>query len=206
MSYSSCLNETRDDLVLDTSVFINLSGSRACGQILSALPNRVLMTREVSEELVPDIKRERDDRAILEAQINASRIEIIELGAAGRERFEQLISDPERPLGDGEAATIAAAEERGLIAVIDEKRARSLMPDERLASSVDLFAHEEVAKQLGGMRQGQATYNALTHARMAVQENQRDWAIETVGKERAARCNSLPRHKDFLQEIEKQGS
>lgn len=200
MTYSSCLNDTLDDLLLDTSVFINLSGSGVISDILNALPHRILMTQEAAGELVPTARSGRNDLLVLQSEVAAGRIELLNLAASARLRFARLISDSERPLGDGEAATIAAAETQDGIAVIDDRRARIIGSTGYLASSIDLFAHRNVIGNLGHRKLADAVYFALKNSRMAVQENQREWAISLLGIERALECNSLPRHRELVAE------
>lgn len=195
MTFSSCLNNRDSDLILDTSVFINLIGSGACGQILEALPNRILITAPALDELIPNPDRSRDDRAAIEKQIQLGRVQVADLESVEWERFEALVTADDRPLGDGEAATIAVAEQRGALAVIDEKRARIVAPDATFASSVDILAHNGVKAALGNFGHTQAVYNSLRQSRMSVREDQVDWVIGLIGLERASECNSLPGYK-----------
>lgn len=200
MTYSSCLNNRNCDLILDTSVFINLIGSGACGQILEALPNRVLVASPALEELIPNPDRSRDDRTAIEKQIHLGRVQIAELEPNEWERFETLITAPDRPLGDGEAATIAVAEQRGALAVIDEKRARIVVREATFASSVDIFAHDAIKSALGKLGHTQSVYNALKQSRMSVREEQAAWVVSLIGLGRASECNSLPRYKTLREQ------
>lgn len=197
MTTSSCLIKTRAPLILDTSVFINLNGSGACARILDALPNQVMMTLHAVGELIPAPDRSRDDRTDVESHISSARIEVISLNETASERFGELISDSTSPLGDGEAATIAAAEMLGAMAVVDERRARRFLLAERIATSIDIFSHPEVMSALGVDGHKEALYQALRRSRMSVHESQRDWVINVIGPARAAECNSLPRHKQL---------
>ncbi|WP_270373647.1 hypothetical protein [Marinicauda sp. Alg238-R41] len=201
MSYRSCLDKSDAHLILDTSAFINLRASGEASRILQALPNRTFITKEASEEL-DNSKAKPGDRQTLEAERQAGRIQILELTSDEREQFAELISAPHRPLGDGEAATLVVAQKRGAIAVIDEKRARSMIEEKAVASSVDLFSHHLVIAEIGIQGQRAAVYSALRHARMSVRDDQRQWCVDLIGNERAAKCNSLPRHREFLRQIE----
>ena len=96
--------------------------------------------------------------------------------------------------GLGKACSIA--ERRNAIAVIDEKRARSFLPQTQLASTVDILAHPSAETTLGSVGHARAVYNALKNSRMSARMDQRDWLVNKIGLERAGNCNSLPGFKE----------
>jgi predicted nucleic acid-binding protein len=101
---------------------------------------------------------------------------------------------PPDDLGDGEAATIAAATYAHAIPVIDERKARRIVstrtPGTAVLHTIDLLACPAVvtafAHQLGDI-----VYGALRHARMRVPDDCRTWVLSVVGLERAKECPSL---------------
>lgn len=101
-------------------------------------------------------------------------------------------------LDDGEAATIACAVGRGAVALIDERKARTIcanrFPTLRLASTVNVLSHGSVTRALGESAQHDAIFRALLDARMQVLPRDRfREVVERIGADRAARCPSLPR-------------
>lgn len=194
MSYSSCLADRDADLLLDASVFINLSASGAASAILQALPNRVLIVDIAAGEVRVDAKTGRPDGDTLQELLASPQIlDSVTLDANGLALFESLVLE----LDDGESATIAAAANRSAIAVLDERRARKIcgaqLPDVVQASTLDLFAHPAVERALGRDGLADAVHAALQYARMHVRADQRDWVVDLIGRERAAECNSIPR-------------
>jgi predicted nucleic acid-binding protein len=193
MSYSSCLADHDADILLDASVFINLSASGAASAMLQALPNRVLIV-DVAASVQVDSKTGRSDNDTLQELLASPVIlDTVTLDENGLVVFERLVLE----LDDGEAATIAAAAIRRSIAVLDERRARKIcgeqLPDIVQASTIDLFAHPAIEKALGRDGLADAVHAALQNARMHVRADQRDWVIDLIGRERAANCNSIPR-------------
>jgi hypothetical protein len=84
------------------------------------------------------------------------------------------------------------------IAVIDERKAkricRAWYPGLVVASTVDLLALDSVTKALGEEQLAEATYNALSTARMRVLPEHIDWVVNLIGAERTVLCTSLPAH------------
>jgi len=100
-------------------------------------------------------------------------------------------------LDDGEAATIAHTHEISGIALIDERKARSLcavsFPKLAIVPTVELLMHDAIATALGAKWQADAVANALTRARMQVPPEQVAKVCALIGPERAAQCASLPK-------------
>lgn len=193
MSFSSCLAESNGDLILDASVFINLSASGVAAQVLHAIPNRILMVDVAAGEVREDSRNGRSDNDMLQELLARPALEIVKLDAQGLAVFESLVL----ALDDGEAATIAAAAGRRAIPVLDERRARRIcaaeLPEIPQASTLDIFSHPAVDKALGTDNLANAVHAALQCARMHVRADQRDWVVALIGSERAETCNSIPR-------------
>jgi predicted nucleic acid-binding protein len=192
MSYSSCLADARGDLILDTSVIINLSASGVAAEVLGALPHRRWMVDMAAAEVRRDSRNGRSDVDVLSGLTAQGSVNIVTLDQAGLHVFESLVV----ALDDGEAATIAAAVRQQAVAVIDERKARRIcaeeFPDIAHATSIDVFSHPAVVQILGANRLADAVHAALKQARMSVRPDQRDWIIELIGNERAAECSSIP--------------
>jgi hypothetical protein len=111
--------------------------------------------------------------------------------------FDLVSGSASESLGDGEAATLAFAYGNGGSAVIDEKKATKLSANRfgslRLATTIDIFAHDAVRSALGHAALAEATNQALRLARMQVREHQFDWVVDLIGAENVAACTSLRR-------------
>lgn len=192
MSYSSCLADVGCDLILDTSVIINLSASGVAVELLRALPHQRLIVDIAAAEVRVDCRNGRSDVDVLTELTSYGSMNVVALDEPGLRIFEKLVVS----LDDGEAATIAAAVRRQGAAVIDERKARRIcgeeFPDVTRATSIDLFSHPRVLDLLGRDRLADAVYAALKDARMSVRSDQRDWIIRLIGSDRAAACSSIP--------------
>jgi hypothetical protein len=197
MSYSSCLADGSVDLILDASVFINLSASGAADAILRALPQCSHMVDIAASEVQADARNGRSDNGTLQALVGSPKLGLVKLDESGLAVFEKLVL----VLDDGEAATIAAAVSRRAVVVLDERKARRVcaeeFPDILQASTIDLLAHPAVAEAFGRNRLADAIHAALENARMQVRNDQRDWIVDMVGVDRAASCRSIPRAHEF---------
>jgi|SRR5665213_116435 len=184
-------------LVADASAVINLNATGCAAEILKALPNPVAVTDVVPGELETGRSRGRPNADMLQELVAAGLISIVPLNDAAALHFEQLVIGPAAmTLDDGEAATIAYAVANGGIPIIDERKAKRIcaerFPSICLASSTDLFAHDNVVGQIGHARLKQAVINALQLARMRVLPHHIKWVLELIGPEQAALCASLP--------------
>ena len=125
------------------------------------------------------------------------RVKVVRLGNQGRKVFRELVTGPAvDSLGDGEAASIAFAVERGAIPLIDERKAtRSCTeryPNLKIGSTIDILARHEVQSALGQEGLADAVFNALYYGCMRVGILYIAWVINLIGAERAAKCPSLP--------------
>lgn len=197
MECQSCLTDPASLIVADTSIVINLNATGCSGEILGALPNRLLVVEEVSLELENGRRKGNTDADDLSALVSAGRVELVKLGDVGTNCFEDLIiGSATETLDDGEAATIAYSFERGAIALIDERKANRIcaarFPELGIGCTVDVLAHAAVIDALGGEQLSDAVFNALYHGRMRVLPHHTEWVVDTIGADRAAQCTSLP--------------
>ena len=197
MGCRSCLDERTAPVVADTSVIINLNATGCAGAILRALPNRCVVVDEVAFELQAGRRTGRGDADALSALTARRLVEQVRLGNAGMPRFARLVSGPAaETLDDGEAATIACAVEWGAIALIDERKAVRIcaarFPNLAVGCTVDVLAQRNVRTALGP-RLDDAVFNALDRGRMQVPDRFGRWVVDRIGRERAARCRSLPK-------------
>lgn len=198
MESPTFLTDPAAPAVIDTSAAINLIATGCAGEILRALPNRVMAVDAIPRELEEGRRRGRKDADLLNELVAARLVEIVTLNDRATDTFEQLVIGPAAmTLDDGEAATIAYALELNGIAIIDERKATRIcagrFPALGIACTVDLFAHPEVARALGRKGLAQAMLNALRTARMRVLPHHIAWVVELIGAREAASCISLPR-------------
>lgn len=197
MALPPSLSEQPALLLADTSVVINLNATGCAEAILKALPHRVAVVDVVVDEINGGIRKGRQDAARLAALIAANAVEVVKLGPRGLIRFETLVvGSAGETLDDGEAATLAYAEELGARALIDERKARRLAAERHaaipLGCTVDLLASSEVERAVGTAAVAEAVHNALIGARMQVLDQHMNWVVRLIGDERAAVCPSLP--------------
>ena len=138
------------------------------------------------------------DYAKLVELIDEGLVHRAQLGAKGAGVYDSLIAGSTlQTLDDGEAATIAHANECGGVALIDERKARTLcaasFPSLIIASTIELLMHETVAAALGPQSQIDAVVKALTFARMRVPTEHVVRVRAMIGADRAALCTSLPK-------------
>ena len=197
MEWRSCLTDSTLPVVADTSVVINLNATGYSEALLDALPNRFLIVEEVSLELEVDSRTGRNDAEALSALVAQGRVELVRLGDIGTPHFISLVSGPaSQTLDDGEAATVACALEHGATALIDERKAIRICTERfgALATgcTVDIFAQDDVQRVLERDPLANAVFNALYQGRMRVPAHYVGWVVNLIGRERVARCRSLP--------------
>jgi predicted nucleic acid-binding protein len=185
-------------LVADTSTVINLLATGCAPTIIRAVPNRILVVDVIPSELNMGRLRGRLQADGLQELVAATHIEVVSLGETGWQHFETLVAGHAvETLDDGEAATIAYAAECGAVAIIDEKKGTRLcvsrFPEVGVISTVDVLLHPEVRLKLGDEALGEAFFEALRGARMAVFPQHFAEVLRLIGPERAVQCPSLPK-------------
>ena len=195
----NCLNNTSDLMVLDASVVINLIATQEDEGILAALPNRVVVTEQAAFEVRRgSSSRSSTARAGGEPTSILQRLEIVSLEGAAASIFRDLVAGSgSQTVGDGEAATIAYANENDAISVMDDRKAvkvcRERFPDIRTASTMDILTHDRVGEAFGNDRTASLVFEALQNARMRVAAPYHRWTVDLIGQDRAIQCLSLPR-------------
>jgi predicted nucleic acid-binding protein len=195
-------------LVLDTSVIINLHASTYGHEILKALSNDVLVTDIVVRELEHQTSRENGDHQFIQELMNASVIKTMSLDDQGYDLFARLVTQT-ASLGDGEAATIAAAYHQGATPVLDDKKGRTVaqgvLPNTPLLWSLDMFFHPLAQNALGKSGVAEAVYLALREGRMRIDEAQCEAVVGLIGSTKALDCICLPnfraRRTEWLSEL-----
>lgn len=190
--------EREDSLVVDTSVIINLNATGQASRILQAIGRRVFITDIVVSELDNGRKNGRNDHEQLSLLIRGEIVEVVSIGEAGGRIYEELVVGMAADtLDDGEAGTIAYAVAHNAVPVIDERKANRIctqrFPHVSRASTMDLFANEQVKAALGSASLADALFAALQLARMQVLPHHIEFVRDTLGPERTALCRSLPR-------------
>jgi len=198
MSSSSFLSNPRASLVADASVVINLNATARAADIIKALPNPFIVTENACAELEAGVRNGHRDYGQLLELINAGHVRRVGLDSATISVYELLIAGSTlQTLDDGEAATIAHAQETGGIALIDERKARTLcansFPGLVVVCTAELLMHDAIATALGTREQADALANAISGARMRVPQEHLARVRTMIGAERAALCTSLPR-------------
>lgn len=196
MALPPSLSDYPSLLVADASVIISLNATGCAEAILGALPHRVAVVDIVVNEIRGGLRRGRHDAAKLEVLIESKLLQVVQLGPQGLLRFESLVvGDASETLDDGEAATLAYAEEAGAQALIDERKARRLatarLADIPLRCTTDLFACDSVRRVLGPTGTADAIHSALVGARMRVLNEHMAWVVGLIGDQRATDCPSL---------------
>jgi len=197
MTFLSCLTDDTD-LVLDSSVIINLLATGHATPILRALAVPIAVTGNVLREIERGAANGRPEFELLTAMVNDGVLRVEELEGQALETLFDLVSGTiAESLDDGEAATLAFAHGGGFRAAIDEKKATRLAAARfeslKLVTTIDILAHESVRTSLGDKLLANATFQALRLARMQVREHQLEWVAELIGPENVAACTSLRR-------------
>lgn len=196
MGSSSFQDDPALVIAADTSTVINLNATGFAREILTALPNVVVVAASIASELENGRAKGRRDADLLSAHVASGMIQVVSLDIAANQYFEELVvGAAATTLDDGEAATIAYAVTQDAVAIVDERKATRIcaerFPQLRVGNTIDLLCHPAV-KRLLGHRQVDAVFGALLHGRMRVFPHQLDWVVSLIGTDRAAQCVSLP--------------
>jgi predicted nucleic acid-binding protein len=199
MTFSSCITDNDLELVLDTSVVINLLATGHSDSVLQALGVPIVVTDVVVQEIQKGSVDGRPEAAQLEQLIRDQFVRVEKLEGPASESFHALVGGSvSDSLDDGEAATLAHAHNSGFAAAIDEKKATRIAAERfaslRLVTTVDILAFQPVQTRLGDKVLEEAMFRALRFARMQVQERQFDWVAQLIGQENVQACSTLRRH------------
>jgi predicted nucleic acid-binding protein len=198
MTFSSFLTEEDCQLVLDSSVVINVLATGYAPAILKALAVPVVVTDYVVGEIEKGTASGGAESGLLNELIADNVVRMAQIEATALQTFYGLVSGTVSvSLGDGEAATLAFAHGSNSSAIIDERKATRIAGERfgtlRLATTIDLLAHPNVCSALGPGVLGDATLRALQFARMQVREHQFEWVVALIGDENVDSCASLRR-------------
>lgn len=198
MTFSSCLTEHSPPVVLDSSIIINLLATGHAETILQALPGLSCVTVNLVDEIKRGAENGHQELGKLLELIDRGKLEVVELDEQALESFFRIVSgSTTESLGDGEAATLAFAHRNGLVAAIDEKKARRVAGESyeslTIATTVDILAYAPVGLALGKEQLAKAVFDALRLKRMQVWEPQFDWVVEQIGPTSVPLCPSLRR-------------
>lgn len=204
MGLSTALTDPTALLVADTSTVINLIATGSAGDIIAALPNRLVVVDVVPGELEAGRARGREACDRLKELASSGALDIVELGDDALSYFEGLvIGSAIETLDDGEAATIAYALAHAGTALIDERKATRICRERfsglRLGSTIDVFIHGDVQARIGPTLLADAVFRALSDGKMSVLSHHLAWVVGVIGEERAAQCPSLPRRTRMTQ-------
>ncbi len=206
MTYSSSLANERRPLILDTSVLINLHACTYGERILAAIPNEVIVSQVVANELDHETCHRNGENNFLHGLVSSEKVVLADMSDTEHELFSNLVSGSPS-LDDGEAATIAIAATRQFLCIVDEKRgrarARTLMRNQEPGWSFDLLRHPEVIAALGAASAIDALYLALRDGRMRIDKDHCDHVIGLIGAHRALDCSSLPGYRTLRPELVK---
>ena len=197
MTFSSCLTDEDDQLVIDASVAVNLLASGRSLKILELLGRPIFVSEPVVSELEEGERLGYAPLGSVSGLVNAQLLQVMPLSGHALDVFVRLVSGSATDtLGDGEAATVALAVSHELTAVIDERKASRVSSQYRglrLATTIDLFASSQVAGGLGRASLAAAVAASLSGARMQVRETQFEWVWGLIGAEAVGRSPSLKR-------------
>ena len=124
MTFSSCLTDEDCQLVLDSSVVINLLATGYAPKILGALAVPIVVIDYVVGEIEKGSASRGPESRLLKELIADKVVRMARLEGTALQTFYGLVSGTvSESLGDGEAATLAFAHGTDTLAVIDEKKA-----------------------------------------------------------------------------------
>lgn len=195
MSSSAFPADPNAVLVVDASVVIGLNASGHARRIIELTGGRVVVPANASIELAIGAQFGHDDGAQLDGLIAAGVVERAAVDGSALAIYEALIDGTYgETLDDGEAATIALAEQYGGVAIIDERKARRICEQHfprvgRGCTAQWILA----ASALGEDLHVEAMLNALRKGRMRVPLEFLDEVVALIGVAEAATCPSLPR-------------
>jgi hypothetical protein len=196
-STPSRLSEAHQTLVLDASVVINLLGSAQPERVLGVFARRPVLVVDIArDEVKRDPSNNKPATPTLMALESAELIKCVTLSEPAYGTFLDLVGAPAPDdLGDGEAATIAHAEEIKGTIVLDERKAQRIAlaraAPRPVLSTLDLLSSTEIAEILPRVELADIVFASLRNARMRVPDLFRPWTIALIGTQRAAQCSAL---------------
>lgn len=183
-------------LVVDTSVIINLNATGRAADIVRAFGTPLRASTVVQDELAADRFSARNDAEMASELAAQGLLEFVEFDEEGEQIFANLISgSAAETLDDGEAATLAIGVMLGQTVVIDERKALRIASERfsamQVIATADILCSDRVVPGLGIPQVGDLLFNGLTGARMSVPERHHVLVAEILGP-RIIECRSLP--------------
>lgn len=192
------LNSLTQTIVLDSSVVINLLACGDAARFLERLDCKVVLPRQVVNEVRREPVQHPDSANSFPSLLQTGLLQLYELEDEHYLKFLDLVgaAAPDS-LGDGEAATIAAAEHLQCVALIDERKATRIARSRRdttlTACSIDLYAYCLGAAKYSKEEVASLVFNSMQHARMRIPQERRSWVLDLIGEERARQCTCFPK-------------
>lgn len=212
----SCISKIETLLVLDASVFVNLSATGYADRILDAIPAEILIPTPVVAEFLDSIKLGYNDAIALGPLLEEGIVSSLDVPRNAQLDYLELVSgSTATSLGDGEAATIACSNVLNAWAAIDERKARGVCAKRyqnlKVCSTVDLLSHHDVTARFSGQELSVALIAALEIAHMHVPDEHLIWVAQHIGLDRVKELSTLPRafcerHKRIALETEHQAT
>lgn len=198
ISNPSLLSDRPSALVLDASVVINILACGDTQSLLRAMGCDMVIPQQVVEEILHNPSSSESGANALSSLIDLGLMRRHGLSENYYAVFVDLVgAEPPDGLGDGEAATIATAEELGCACVIDERKATRIAlgrrPDLHVLCTVDLFCAPFVRTRFAREELASLVHQALFNARMRVPHRYRTWVVDLIGRDAAESCVSLRR-------------
>ena len=195
-SSPSRLTDRHDILVIDASVAINLLGSGSPDDLLRALQRRIVIEETARDEVWRNPISRHPAREALDRLVDDGLLVYHRLSEGAYSVFVELTgADPPNDLGDGEAATIAHAEDISATIVVDDKKAERIAvarsSSVEVVSTLDMLSAATVVGALDRERLADLITAMLQNARMRVSMRFREWVTGLIGPERTVQCQSL---------------
>ena len=192
------LNSLTQTIVLDSSVVINLLACGDAARFLKRLDCNVVLPRQVVNEVHREPVQHPDSANSFPSLLQAGLLQLYELEDEHYLKFLDLVgAAPPDSLGDGEAATIAAAEHLQCTAIIDERKATRIARNRRnvslTACTIDLYAYSLATAKYSKEETASLVFNSMQHARMRIPQERRAWILDLIGEERARQCTCFPK-------------
>lgn len=192
------MNNLTPTIALDASVVINLLACGDAARLLKALGRKVVVPKQVVDEIAREPVRNVDDANSFPKLLQSGLLQLHELDDVHYLNFLDLVgATAPDSLGDGEAATIAAAEQLQCMAIIDERKAtriaRGRRPSHLTACTLDLYSCSQLASVYSRDELAALVFNSMQHARMRIPADRRRWVVDLIGEDKAKLCTCFPR-------------
>lgn len=185
-------------LVADASVLINLQATGVDAELLTRIEHPFVVSENARIEVERGKRFGHRDAEHLSELVSAGLVNVAHVSANAEKIYESLVSGPaSATLDDGEAATLAIADDVSGIALIDEQKAIRIaaerFPTLEVVSTVEVLLHPFTLQVLGTEGQGAAIFSALKQARMRVHPNFMEQVASLLTHDQLEQCYSLPR-------------